>query len=30
MSKIMTVVTRANVRHKDSVQAVTVAEEWKP
>lgn len=30
MSKIMTVVTRANVRHQDSVKAVTMAEEWKP
>lgn len=30
MSKIMTVVTRANVRHQTSVGAVTPAEEWKP
>jgi GTPase len=30
MSKIMTAVTRANVRHQDSVKAVVTQEEWKP
>ena len=30
MSKIMTVVTKANVRHQDAVKSVTPTDEWKP
>ena len=30
MSRIMTIVTKANVRHQDSLKTGAISEEWKP